>query len=188
MEISLIRHGKSTLTNNDKMTCTEFKQWVEEYDRAGVFAEDSYPLETLEAIAKAKIVVTSDLKRSMDSALLLQPSTKFISNPLFRETELPTSFSKIGILKLKPSIWTVIARCLWLIGYSHRCESLRDAKIRAAKAAQVLVDYGREYHDVALVGHGFFNMLVAQELRKIGMKGNRRTSSGHWNVTTYTLL
>ena len=28
MEISLIRHGESQLTVNDKITCTEFKKWV----------------------------------------------------------------------------------------------------------------------------------------------------------------
>ncbi|HCX52653.1 MAG TPA: histidine phosphatase family protein, partial [Bacillus sp. (in: Bacteria)] len=43
MEISLIRHGKSKLTENDTITCLEFKQWVEKYDIHGVFEEGTYP-------------------------------------------------------------------------------------------------------------------------------------------------
>lgn len=41
MEISLIRHGKSQLTENDTITCLEFKRWVEEYDYHGVFEEST---------------------------------------------------------------------------------------------------------------------------------------------------
>ena len=48
MEISLIRHGRSLLIENDKMTCMEFKEWVEKYDFNGVLEESLYPWETLE--------------------------------------------------------------------------------------------------------------------------------------------
>ena len=43
MEISLIRHGKSQLTENDKINFAEFKKWVENYDFNGVFEESTYP-------------------------------------------------------------------------------------------------------------------------------------------------
>ena len=86
--------------------------------------------------------------------------------PLFRETGLPSFLSKLGVLKLNPSIWTVILRCFWFRGrgYSSGCESLSDARIRAKKASKILVEYAREHKYVVLVGHGFFNMLVAKEL------------------------
>lgn len=89
MEISLIRHGKSKHTDNNKVTCNEFNGWVKKYDDSGVFEEKYYPLETHEKIATANIVITSDLKRSIESAKLLYPNLKVISSPLFRETELP---------------------------------------------------------------------------------------------------
>jgi broad specificity phosphatase PhoE len=188
MEITLIRHGKSTLTKNDKITLDKYNNWVKGYDNAGVFKEDSYPSETLEKIAKSNIVITSDLKRSIESAMLLNADFKSISDPLFRETELPTSLSRIGGLKLNPTIWTVLLRCLWFTGFSSSCESFSEARIRAKKAAEVLVGYAKEHKYVVLVGHGFFNMLVAKELQKMKLKGKRSTNSKHWNATTYTLL
>jgi hypothetical protein len=90
MEISLSRHGKSKSTENNRITCLAFIDWVEKYDHNGVFEENSYPEGTLNKIATANIVITSDLKRSVESAKLLNPNIKVISAPLFRETELPT--------------------------------------------------------------------------------------------------
>ena len=188
MEISLIRHGKSQLTENDTITCLEFKKWVEMYDCNGVFEVSKYTSETLEIIATAKIVITSDLKRSVESAKLLNPEAKTIPDPLFRETELPTRSMKLFDLKLRPSIWAVILRLLWFSGYSNECESLSNAKIRAKKASQQLIDYADEYKSVVLVGHGFFNMLIATELQKKGWKGKRKTGAKHWNCTTYSLF
>lgn len=82
----------------------------------------------------------------------------------------------------------MIVRCLWFRGYSSGYESLSDARIRANKASEILVEYAREHKYVVLVGHGFFNMLVAKELQKTGLKGKRRKNSKHWNAPTYSLL
>ena len=188
MEISLIRHGKSQLVENSKITCLEFKKWVEKYDHNGVFAESTYPSMTTEKISNAKIVITSDLRRSVQSAQLLNPGEKIFPDPLFRETELPIGPMKLLDLKLRPNIWAILFRILWLSGYSYDCESLSDAKIRAYKASQRLISYAEEYHSVALVGHGFFNILIAKELQKKGWKGKRRSATKHWDCTTYTIF
>ena len=188
MEISLIRHGKSQVTENGAISSVEFKQWVEKYDDSSVFEESTYPSATLEKMKTAKIVVTSDLKRSVESARLLNPKIRAIPNALFRETELPARPRKFSGVKLRPSNWAVILRLLWFCGYSNECESLSNAKVRAKKAAQELIDYANEYQSVALVGHGFFNMLIAKELQKKGWKGKRKTSAKHWNCNTYALL
>ncbi|MEI4800909.1 histidine phosphatase family protein [Bacillus sp. NPDC077411] len=187
MDILLIRHGKSKFTENNRITCKEFKNWVEKYDYNGVFEEPSYPSETLKKISSANIVITSDLKRSVESAKLLNPKLKAISVSLFRETELPALSRKLLDLKLKPSNWAVILRCLWFCGYSNECESLNNAKRRAKKASQLLIDYARKHKSVALVGHGFFNMLIAKELQRMGWKGKRKTSTKHWGCTIYSL-
>jgi broad specificity phosphatase PhoE len=188
MEISLIRHGKSNFIENSPITCKEFKNWIEKYDYNGVFEENSYPSETLKKMATANIVITSDLKRSIESAKLLNPNLKAVSVPLFRETELPTPLTKLWGVKLNPSIWAVILRCLWLSGYSSGCESLSNAKDRAEKASRLLVEYAKEHNTVVLVGHGFFNILMAKELQKMGWRGKRKTSSKHWVCTTYSLF
>lgn len=186
MEISLIRHGKSLWTENNPINCKEFKNWVENYDSNGVFNEKSYPPETINIISKANVVITSHLKRSIESASYLQPSIKTISEPLFRETELPIFPINLSGLKLHPNIWAVLFRCLWFCGYSNGCESLVDAKVRAEKAARRLVEYAKEKDNVVLVGHGFFNMLIAKELQNLGWNGKRKSSSKHWHSTTYS--
>ena len=103
MEISLIRHGKSQLTENDKITFIEFKNWVEKYDFNGVSEESIYPSETIEKVTIAKVVVTSDLKRVYCLAEVLNPEAKTISDPLFRETELPAHPIILFNVKLNPN-------------------------------------------------------------------------------------
>lgn len=186
MEITLVRHGKSLLVENKPITCQEFKNWVKKYDDHGVFEEESYPTETLEKIGTANIVITSDLKRAVESAKFLNPNLPTISDPLFRETELPIPSTSLWGLKLNPSILAIILRCLWFSGYSNGCESLKDAKIRAEKASKFLVNCAMEHNNVVLVGHGFFNMLIGKELKKIGLNGKKKTSSKHWESTTYS--
>ena len=83
MEISLIRHGKSVCTKTSRITCQEFKKWIEKYDNSGVLEESSYPTVTLEKISTANIVIASDLKRSIESVNLLDPNLETISNPIF---------------------------------------------------------------------------------------------------------
>ncbi|PPA70332.1 hypothetical protein [Jeotgalibacillus proteolyticus] len=71
MEISLIRHGITTCTDHKSITYKEFTDWVRQYDDSGVFEEDNYPVETGRKIDKAAFILTSDLKRSIESAKLL---------------------------------------------------------------------------------------------------------------------
>lgn len=187
MEISLIRHGKSTHVENSRITYKEFGNWIEKYDSCGVFEENTYPSTTLEKIASANIVVTSDLKRSIDSSRLLtkNENIKVISDALFREVELPVPFGLRGV-KLSSNSWAVILRLLWFSGYSRQCESLIRAKQRAKRASEQLVKYAEEYKTVVLVGHGFFNRLIAEELQRMGWEGKRKASAKHWNCTTYS--
>jgi broad specificity phosphatase PhoE len=182
MEITLIRHGKSLWTENKPIAGHEFKKWVEQYDSQGVYEETTFPQGTLEKIRTANIVITSDLKRSMESAKFLKPNVTVISNPLFRETGMPVA--KIGV-KLNANTWAVLLRCLWFVGYSNGCESVSQAKRRAEAAARFLVKTAKEHQSVVLVGHGFFNRMIAKELLKVGWTGTRKTSAKHWGSTTY---
>ncbi|GHI01631.1 histidine phosphatase family protein [Neobacillus kokaensis] len=186
MEISLIRHGKSTHVDNERITCIEFQGWVEKYDSSGVIEEKVYPSLALEKIATANLIITSDLKRSIESASLLNPHIKTIEDKLYREVELPV-LPKIAGVKLSPASWAVMLRCLWFCGYSRQYESLVRAKQRAKLAAEQLVKYTEEYDSVVLVGHGFFNRFIAEELKEKGWQGKRKSSTKHWHCTTYSL-
>ncbi|WP_428911655.1 histidine phosphatase family protein [Niallia sp. Krafla_26] len=186
MEITLIRHGKSLWVENKPITCQEFKNWVEKYDCHGVFEEKTYPPNTLEKLDQATMIVTSDLKRAIESANYLNPHLPTISDPIFREIELPTPLAKFGGLKLHANIWAVMLRVLWFCGYTRGCESLKDATKRAEKAATFLIQCANEHHYVVLVGHGFFNNLIGKQFKKLEWKGRHQTSSAHWAATTYS--
>ncbi len=189
MEISLIRHGKSMHLESNRINYKDFQKWVEKYDSSGVFEENAYPSVTLEKIGTANVLITSDLKRAIESASFLNQNKNVgvISDSLFREIELPTSPTELG-LKLSPNSWTIMLRCLWLCGYSKRCEPLTSAKRRAKLASEQLVKYAEQYKSVVLVGHGFFNRLIAEELKKKNWEGKRKSSVKHWGCTTYSLL
>ncbi|WKA54745.1 histidine phosphatase family protein [Planococcus shixiaomingii] len=188
MEISMIRHGKSQWVQSGAVTFREFNQWIENYNSHGIDEEFVCPPETLRKAAEASIVITSDLKRSVESAMLINPHANLISSPLFREVELPAGSMKLFGLKLRPSFWAISLRLLWFGGYSKNCESLRKARLRAKKAAQQLIGYTDQHQSVVLIGHGFFNMLIAKELQKAGWKGERKLGTKHWNCISYSLL
>ena len=54
------------------------------------------------------------------------------------------------------------------------------------KASEVLVKYAEEHESVVLVGHGFFNRLIAVELKKMGWEGKRKATAKHWHCTSYS--
>ena len=167
--------------------CTSLNIWVENYDGSSVHAEPEYPPNTLRKMATVNFVFASNLVRSIDLVQLLQPTVATVGDEMFRETELLISSVKFWDIKLSPGAWAVVLRVLWLCGYLKDCESYREAKRRAAAAAQRLIEYAKEYGSVALVGHGFFNLLIAKQLRKKGCEGLRKTGTSHWTCTTYYL-
>ncbi|MDL4843021.1 histidine phosphatase family protein [Aquibacillus rhizosphaerae] len=187
MEISLIRHGKSSYIINDRMTILEFARWIEKYDYHGVLEEKTYPEVTMEKIAGANLVITSDLTRSIESAEILNPLSEVVCLPLFREAELPIPTVQNLRFKLRPSSWAFLLRLLWLNGYSGQKESLNGAKQRAKKAAEELVYYAKTHQTIALVGHGFFNVMIAKELKKMGWKADKKTSGKHWICNIFTI-
>ncbi|CAM3544483.1 histidine phosphatase family protein [Cytobacillus oceanisediminis] len=185
MEITLIRHGRSAHIEETRMTISDFNEWIEKYNSNGIFKNEVCAQEATEIVKFAPFLITSDLKRSIESARLLNPAAKIKEDPLFRETELPLPAGSLMEFKLKPNSWAVMLRILWFCGYSSDCESYQDAKLRAKNAALKLISCAKEHNSAILVGHGFFNLLIAKELQKMDWKGSRKTGSRHWNVTTY---
>jgi len=187
MEISLVRHGESRLLENHKITFAEFNKWVEKYNVTGVFEQSTYPELTIEKVETANFVVTSDLERSIVSANLLNPNVKIFSDSVFREAEMPANLTIISKVKLKPTSWAVLLRLLWLSGYSNKCESLSQAKLRAKKATQQLISYANDHNSIVLVGHGYFNILIAKELKRMGWEGKSKANTKHWKCSTFSL-
>ncbi|WP_332633606.1 hypothetical protein [Halalkalibacter flavus] len=56
---------------------------------------------------------------------------------------------------------------------------MSNAKDRVKIAYDLLVEYAQEHTSIVLVGHGFFNMLIAKELQKMDWKYERKINSKH---------
>ncbi|MCR6095175.1 histidine phosphatase family protein [Salipaludibacillus agaradhaerens] len=185
MRIALIRHGESHHRDDSPVTKAQLSWWIKIYNQSGVRETEIFPTDTIKAMTMSSFIVTSDLKRAIDSAALLKPDSNRRSDSLFREAELPVPYFIPSWLKMRPALWLVLLRCLWLVGVTKGCESLREAETRAEKAAAKLISYAEKEGSVVLVGHGVFNRLIAKQLRKKGWRGNKKTKTTHWSCTMY---
>ncbi|WP_028399350.1 histidine phosphatase family protein [Ectobacillus panaciterrae] len=185
MQISLIRHGRSNL-HSDFMNMKQFQEWLEHYDREGIAEETEFPKDTVRAIQTAKFVISSTSARAIQSAALLTNSLSFVQNPIFCDAALPSVLGAPEWIKLKPHGWMFVNRMLWLAGHSKEIESYEQARFRARQAVDLLIGYAHCYQKVALVGHGYFNSMIAKELKQRGWAGPVFISHEHWGCTTYT--
>ncbi|WP_019243300.1 MULTISPECIES: histidine phosphatase family protein [Bacillus] len=182
--ISLIRHGVSVCDMSSRLTSKQYSKWVKKYDESGVLPFDTLLEGTQEAMSLSQVVLTSNLKRSIDSAFYLKKDYEFQTHSLFHEVGIPTA-SNIFFLYMKPNSWNIFLRILWLLGYSKDVESYRLAKKRAKLAADYLIGFSHKYNHVALVGHGFFNRMIAKQLKKEGWQSVDSYADGNWGCTTY---
>jgi broad specificity phosphatase PhoE len=159
---------------------SRFATWVRDYDAASIDAAVPPPA-TLSARAEAMAcIVTSNLKRARESARLVAPNRPILSDALFAEAEIPAAIPLR--LALAPRYWSVFARVLWFCGWSRGVESLREARVRAQRAAERLAALAVEHGSVMLVGHGMMNWLIARALRRGGWSG-AASRFAFWSVT-----
>lgn len=186
MKITLMRHGKSSHTDRSAVSCADFIRWVDDYDKAGIIQEIAIPEQTKWKAEEAKLLVTSTLCRSIQSAEKLEMRVPILTDALFREAEMPVAASSFFNIKVPPSFWAVYHRCVWLMGYKGKKESIQEARERAIQASGRLIQLAAEHDHVFLAGHGVFNQFIAQELLKAGWQGDRKTGRHHWSCTSYT--
>lgn len=185
MEITLLRHGKPDIPSLKRLNASAFKQWIQDYNASALSTSSKPPHEALALSSDSKAIVCSKLQRSIDSANTLETGEFFLSSSIFNEAGLPSA--NWYSLKLSPKFWAVFFRILWLLGYSRNSESFSEAKNRAVDAAKILTELANEYEKVIFVGHGVFNRILANELRKTGWAGPRNPGTKHWDFGVYKL-
>ena len=181
-EILLIRHGIPLCDHRTKIRGCDFAGWVATYDRAPI-DHSMLPAPELRArLAAVSCIVTSTLRRSIESALLVGGERPAASNPLFDEAGIPTAIP--FRLALSPNHWDGLARAAWILGWSPGVESFRAARTRAAQAAAHLDALSREHGAVALFGHGMLNTLIGHALRGSGWTG-RGSPRTYWGSVVF---
>ena len=175
MEITLLRHGKPDIPPLDKLTASGFRKWLQNYNASELSLSSKPTHEALVCASGSNAIVCSKLPRSIESANELNSAKVVLSDSIFNEAGLPSA-NWYG-LKLSPKSWAVFFRVLWLLGYSRNSESIKEAKKRAVKAVKILSELANEHAKVLLVGHGVYNRILANELRKTGWAGPKNPGS-----------
>ena len=168
MEIVLVRHGRPALPPQRPISGRTIGEWVRAYDEVGI-TEGAPPENLARLVATAGCVVTSDLRRSVESARRLASSCDVRVDPELREAPLPES---LGLtMRMPPGVWLVLARVVWWLRWCAIEEDVDATRQRADRVASRLCALAGEHGSVAVVGHGIFNRYVARQLVKRGWRG-----------------
>jgi broad specificity phosphatase PhoE len=182
MEIVLARHGRPKLDHKRWITPLELGDWIRAYDEGGVLVEE-VPQQIRAKAAQSSWIVSSPLLRCVQSAEALASLQNINPEELLREAGLPHALW--GFPRLPPSVWTVLFRAAWFLGYSANAESLGLAKNRARSAARRLIELAQEHQSVFVMGHGIMTALIARELTRSGWAGPKRPAHGYWQFSVY---
>lgn len=183
MKIVILRHGKPVIPSLRKLSASAFSGWLSEYNAAGL-CPTSKPTEHAQNYAnRCNAIVCSELPRSIESANAFNSESIVLSDSIFNEAALPVA--NWQAIKLSPKTWAVVFRVLWLLGYSSNSESFKEAKSRASKAVEKLTEIALEYESVLFVGHGVYNRIMANELRRRGWFGPKNPGARHWAFGVY---
>jgi broad specificity phosphatase PhoE len=183
MKIVILRHGKPVTPSLRKISASAFFEWVHEYNTAGLCPTSQPTDHAIKCADECHAVVCSALPRSIESAKAFNRKNIVLSDPIFNEAGLPAA--NWQAMKLSPKIWEVVFRILWLFGYSRNSESFKEAKSRASDAVEMLTEIARKYESVLFVGHGVYNRILANELRRHGWLGPKNPGSNHWSLGVY---
>jgi broad specificity phosphatase PhoE len=183
MRIVLIRHGQPHIALSPRTGHAGFSDYIDDYEEAGL-APSSLPPEELRDLARElKHVFSSDRPRSRQSAERLAPHAQLTVDPLF--TEAPLASPRFPLLRMEVPKWAVVSRLLWHAGFHPGIENPRQARARAAKAADILIARAREVGASALVAHGYFNWMIGRQLRKRGFHRTGIHQARYWNTVIY---
>lgn len=181
LQIVLVRHGKPQ-KDNPKIHASQLLDWVQQYNGADLDTSLKPPAQLLELADNSESIISSDLKRSQQSARMLS-EIQHPGHAIYREIDLPKL--RFPSPKLSASSWVAVFRLLWLLGMSRRCESFRGAKKRAQFAANQLQQLAQQQGTVMLLGHGLFNRFIAKALSAQGWHGPSSLGSQYWDYAVF---
>jgi len=181
--IILVRHGQPALPLRPRASHSEFRDYIDAYEQAGLDPESLPPQELSDLVKELDHVFTSDRPRARESAKALAPHMELQADPLFAEA--PLASPRIPLLRMRVAKWAVVARLLWHVGYHPEIENYRKAKHRAGQAADILTNKVREGGNAVLVAHGYFNAMIGRQLRQRGFTRTGAHRVRYWNAVTY---
>jgi broad specificity phosphatase PhoE len=177
--IVLARHGEPALSRRIRLNAAGYRRWWAAYEEGGILAGQTPPAELLDLARHADIIFASTRRRAVETAEAVVGGKTFVRDPMFVEAPLPPP-PLPGFLKLGPKAWGVIARFTWWFGYHGGQETRAEAQRRARAASERLVAAALNGADVLLLAHGFFNLMVGLELKRLGWRRMQDRGFNYW--------
>ena len=184
--IIVVRHGRPAVIPKEgpRMGWRDYKDWWAKYELSSLKEGQKCPDALLNEVADNAIILSSARKRAIETAGPLGRGREVKHDAMFNEAPLPPP-RMAG--KMGPKNWNKIARLLWMMGHTGGEEHVRDAKRRAAQAAEVLVRTAQnsDGRDVVLAAHGWFNRMLRPQLKKRGWVNVHDGGDKYWSFRVY---
>ena len=164
--IILIRHGRSAHgLGSSWVDADGLQRWRTAYDAAGIAVEDAPPALVANAVGACDLIVSSDLRRAVESAARLAPGRPVAESALLRESALPIPNVPI---RLPVTAWGALATIGWGYRIMRRAFASPSELQRAARAAEWFCTLAPDAATVAVITHGVFRRLLANHLQSDG--------------------
>ena len=182
-KITIVRHAKPEPAGTGWITSAELGQWINSYNSKPLSLHSNPPAKLNAIVQNTGGIICSNLRRSIETAELLDTSKVLLRSGLFAEAELP--YAATSSIKLPVYLWAAIFRVCWFFGYTKNSESRTQTKLRAKDATAELIRQANTHKNVVFVGHGIFNRMVVRELLSDGWRGPKYPSAKYWGYTVY---
>ncbi len=182
--IIIVRHGRPVLNRNEgpRLDWKAYREWWAKYEQSPLADGQKCSDALMKEIPGDAVMYSSMRLRAMQTADHLARGKQVTRNEVFNEAPLPPPRWKARYL---PKTWNKIARVVWLMGHHDGDEHVRDARKRAGKAADMLIEAAAGGRDVVLAAHGWFNRMVRPELRKRGWTCVHDGGDKYWSYRIY---
>jgi broad specificity phosphatase PhoE len=183
--IVLARHGEPALSRKVRLSAQQYREFWAKYEILGILPGQTPPAHLAAFVEKAGTLVTSTRLRSIESAERLAPGRDFARHDVLVEAPLPPPNWPAWI-RLSPRLWGFFARFWWWFFNHHEGQETRAAaEHRAQDAAAMLVEIAGQGEDVVVLAHGFFNYMIAQELRRRGWRQTLSEGYKYWSMRRF---
>ena len=181
--IVLVRHGPSALVLGGAIDRAGLLRWRDEYDEAGIVPEAQPPAALVRIADRATHIVSSDLRRAVESAERLAPKRPIRTSDLLREAGIaiphwPTRLPLAG--------WGTVTHASWLLQIIRGTDATPEDRARAVAGAEWLAAMVSDGSTALVVIHGLCRRLIAQHLLVRGWtSAGRRGGYRHWSAWSF---
>ena len=180
--ITLARHGRPALSRKVLLTSQGYRDWWAAYEEGGLCRKQAPPQGLLDTAGRAGAIFVSTRPRALETAGHVANGRDVLADPVFIEAPLPPPAFP-GWVRLSPRWWGVVSRVWWWAFDFHPDgeESRDQARERAARAADLLIEHAERGDEVLVLAHGFFNAMIGHRLKALGWRCTRDQGFRYWS-------